>query len=74
MLQYLPLLEVRRKLQVRVSRDLAIFEKTWCRISSDVKPLQSFAISRVDPNLLDFPHRHRLAGSRFLIRLSATEH
>jgi hypothetical protein len=27
MLQYLTLLEVRRKLQVRVSRDLAIFEK-----------------------------------------------
>src|ERR1700730_4998220 len=38
MLRYLPLLEVRRKLQIRVSRDLAIFEKTWCRISLDVKP------------------------------------
>jgi hypothetical protein len=39
------------------------------------QPLQSFAISRADPNLLDFPHRRRLAGSRrFVNRLSATEH
>jgi hypothetical protein len=43
MLRYLPLLEVRRKLQIRVSRDLAIFEKTWCRISLDVKPRSRLA-------------------------------
>jgi DNA-binding transcriptional ArsR family regulator len=45
------------------------------RVSVPNQPLQSFAIRRADPNLLDFPHRRRLAGSRrFVNRLSATEH
>jgi hypothetical protein len=43
--------------------------------NSPNQPIQSFAISRADPNLLDFPHRRRLAGlRRFLDRLSETEH
>ena len=43
------------------------------RVSVSNQPLQSFAISHADPNLLDFPHRRRLAGSRrFVNRLSAT--
>lgn len=45
------------------------------RVSVPNQPLQSFAISRTDPNLLDFPHRRRFAGSRrFVNCLSATEH
>jgi hypothetical protein len=45
------------------------------RVPVTDQPLQSFAISRADPNPLDFPHRGRLAGSRrFVNRLSATEH
>ena len=45
------------------------------RVSVPNQPLQSFAISRADLNLLDFPHRRRLAGlRRFVNRLSATEH
>ena len=45
------------------------------RVSVPNQPFQSFAISRADLNLLDFPHRRRLAGSRrFVNRLSATEH
>jgi hypothetical protein len=33
------------------------------------------AITRADHNLLDFPHRRRIAAShRFVNRLSATEH
>lgn len=44
------------------------------RVSVPNQPLQSFAIGRADRNLLDFPHRRRLAGSRrFMNRLSATE-
>jgi hypothetical protein len=38
-------------------------------------PAAPVAISRTDRNLLDFPHRRRLAGSRrFVNPLSATEH
>jgi hypothetical protein len=45
------------------------------RVSVPDQPLQSFAIGRADRNLLDFPHRRRLAGSRrFVNRLSVTEH
>jgi hypothetical protein len=45
------------------------------RVSVPNQPLQSFAISRADPNQLDFPHRRRCAGSRrFVNRLSATDH
>ena len=44
------------------------------RVSVRDQPLQSFAIGSADRNLLDFPRRRRLAGSRrFVNRLSVTE-